>query len=79
MLKDKVNYKLDDRAIDFLQKINKDDLIQNKDSNFYLNIKDWNDKVYQVWMDVYRKQIADNNLCLETKSFIFFIFIPPIF
>ena len=57
---DKVNYKLDNRAIDFLQKIDKDDLIQNKDSNFYLNIKDWNDKVYQGWMDVYRKQIADN-------------------
>ena len=57
---DKVNYKLDDRAIDFLQKIDKDDLIQSKDSNFYLNIKDWNDKVYQSWMDVYRKQIADN-------------------
>ena len=57
---DKVNYKLDDRAIDFLQKIDKDDLIQSKDSNFYLNVKDWNDKVYQGWMDVYRKQIADN-------------------
>ena len=57
---DKEKYKLDERAINFLQKIGKDELIINDNSIFYLNVKDWNDKVYQKWMDVFRVQINEN-------------------
>ena len=57
---DKEKYKLDERAINFLQKIGKDELIINDNSIFYLNVKDWNDKVYQKWMDVFRGQIDEN-------------------
>ena len=50
------NYKLDSRAIDFLSKIEKSDLLDND----LLNIKQWDKQVYQPAMDVYRNWISEN-------------------
>ena len=50
-------YKLDERAINFLVEIGHDDLITN---NCKLDIKQWDKKVYQPWMDVFRTWIANN-------------------
>ena len=63
-------YKLDNRAIDFLQQMEYDDLIQD---NLILSAKAW-DKKYQSWMDVFRNWIASdkegilNNLNLKIFS-----------
>ena len=51
------HYKLDDRAINFLVEIGQDELITD---GFKLNIKLWDKKVYQPWMDVFRNWIAEN-------------------
>lgn len=50
------NYKLDSRAIDFLSKIEKSNLLDND----LLNVKQWDKQVYQSAMDVYRKWISEN-------------------
>ena len=50
-------YKLDERAINFLIEIEHDVLIEE---DFKLNIKAWDKKVYQPWMDVFRAWIADD-------------------
>lgn len=50
---DTVNYHVDDRAIDFLVEISKDNLL----NGYSLNMKAW-DKVYQQWMDIFREWIA---------------------
>ena len=68
------SYILDERAIDFLTKNNYDNLITSfGDSNFYLNIKIWDKKVYQEWMNVFRAWIAENHdeilNSLNTKIF----------
>lgn len=49
-------YKLDNRAIDFL---NNHELEYLYDSYFFVNAKEW-DKVYQSYMDVYRAWIKTN-------------------
>lgn len=54
--KDANTYRLDERAIDFLQSLEYDDLITD---DLELNAKIW-DKKYQVWMDVFRNWIAGN-------------------
>ena len=59
----KTSYYLDERAIEFLQKINKDDLIQ---SDLTISVKDWN-KVYQKFMDIFREWIAENKVEILTK------------
>ena len=51
-------YKLDERAINFLIEIEKEDLI--KTDNF-MSVKDWDKKVYQTQMDVFRNWIAKNH------------------
>ena len=50
------HYKLDERAINFLTEINSDNLIE---PNYVINVKSW-DKVYQVYMDVFRNWIAED-------------------
>ena len=51
------HYKLDQRAINFLIEIEHDDLIL---SDFKLEQKTWDKKVYQPWMDVFRNWITEN-------------------
>ena len=53
---DATNYKVDERAINFLVSIQQDDLI---DGGEYLDIKSWT-KVYEFWMNVIRKWLTDN-------------------
>ena len=53
------DYRLDERAINFLTELGADELIQAEYNNFYLKVKTW-DKVYQKWMDVFRAWIAEN-------------------
>jgi DNA polymerase-3 subunit alpha len=64
------HYKLDDRAIDFLIEIGQDGLMTE---DFKLDMKIWDKKVYQGWMDVFRSWIAadkENILeALNTKIF----------
>lgn len=58
--KDPNFYTLDERAVDFLNELGYDHLImQGTDVPYYLFIKDW-DKVYQKWMDVFRRWISEN-------------------
>ena len=51
------HYILDDRAVNFLIEIGCDELI---DTNFKLDQKSWDKKVYQPWMDLFRNWIAEN-------------------
>ena len=53
------DYRLDERAINFLAELGADELIQAEYNNFYLKVKTW-DKVYQKWMDIFRAWIAEN-------------------
>jgi DNA polymerase-3 subunit alpha len=53
---DAQDYKLDERAINFLIELEKDNLIQE---NCLMNIKQW-DKVYQKQMDVFRAWITSD-------------------
>ena len=53
---DATNYKVDERAINFLVSIQQDDLI---DGGEYLDIKSWT-KVYEFWMNIIRKWLTDN-------------------
>ena len=54
---DALRYKIDDRAINFLTEINEEDLI---DEGLYLNASVWDKKVYQKYMEVFRKWIKEN-------------------
>lgn len=51
-------YKLDDRAINFLNEMGYEDLII-PDHFFALDVKKW-DKVYQQWMDIFREWIKSD-------------------
>ena len=51
------HYKLDERAINFLIEIGYDELISD---GFKMEIKLWDKKVYQPWMDIFRNWIAVN-------------------
>ena len=53
-------YKLDERAINFLTEINCENYIHTNNDVFYLDIKQWDKKVYQPWMDVFREWININ-------------------
>ena len=64
-------YKLDERAINFLVEIGHDDLITD---NFKLDQKQWDKKVYQAWMDVFRNWIAkDKDKILENLNQLIFM------
>ena len=67
-----VKYKLDERAINFLVEIEKDNLITQDVGDFYLNIKSW-DKVYQNYMDIFRAWINGDkeNILFNLNSLIF--------
>ena len=68
---DSVYYHLDDRAVDFLTEIGRDDMM-DVSPYFMLNIKSW-DKVYQKEMDVFRNWIAANkdSILFELNNIIF--------
>lgn len=51
-------YRLDERAINFLIEIEREDLI--KENNF-MSSKEWDKKVYQVHMNVFRNWVAENH------------------
>ena len=53
---DSTSYRLDERAINFLQEMEYDELITD---NFIMSAKAW-DKKYQSWMDVFRNWIASD-------------------
>lgn len=54
---DKITYKLDERAINFLSVIECDNLIFQKNDEFHMKCKEW-DNVYQKWMNIFRNWIA---------------------
>ena len=54
------HYRLDERAINFLTEIGREELITTKNTDFLLDIKRWDKSVYQVQMDIFRAWIADN-------------------
>ena len=62
-------YRLDDRAINFLIELGKENLIT---SEMTMNIKSW-DKIYQGHMDIFRAWIANDkeNILKELNSIIF--------
>lgn len=54
-------YRLDERAINFLMELEEEKHIQYDGANgYYLSEKIWDKSVYQPWMDVFRKWIAEN-------------------
>ena len=57
------DYKVDERAINFLVELEKDELLSE---GMYLNIKAW-DKVYQSWMNIFRDWMAENKQEILTK------------
>lgn len=63
-------YKLDERAISFLTEMGyEDEIISPDGSNFYLNIKIWDKKYYQHWMNVFREWItSDKENILRTLN-----------
>lgn len=56
---DTVNYRLTERAIDFLNELGQDSLISFVDNSYLMNIKSW-DKVYQEYMDIFRDWIKEH-------------------
>lgn len=52
-------YSLDTRAINFLNEINCDDLMETDNLAWFIKIKTW-DNVYQKYMDIFRNWIAEN-------------------
>ena len=66
-------YKLDDRAINFLTEIGCEDYINNSDANFYLDIKQWDKRIYQPYMDVFRNWLNESkDKILEELNYIIF-------
>ena len=65
------DYWLDERALDFLNEIDKNDLVETF-PEFHMNMKKW-DKVYQKEMDVFRNWIAANKdgILFKLNSVIF--------
>lgn len=55
-----VNYILDERAINFLTELGCENMIVSDNNSFFLNVKDWDKKIYQGWMDVFRAWIGEN-------------------
>ena len=60
-------YKLDERAINFLDEIGCIDLINQENNIFYLEAKLWDKKVYQPYMDVFRTWIAQDKDTILNK------------
>ena len=60
MCKNGEGYILDNRALNFIHEIEADSLLENKNNEWYMSAKNWDKKVYQKWMDVFRAWIAEN-------------------
>ena len=52
-------YKLDERATNFILELGMEHLFMFNEKDTLLNIKEW-DKVYQIYMDVFRNWMKDN-------------------
>ena len=66
-------YTLDTRAINFLNEIDCDDLIETDNLAWFIKIKAW-DKVYQKYMDIFRDWIAkDKDKILNDLNSIIFL------
>ena len=67
------DYKLDERALNFLYEIEADSLIETESNDWFLSVKEWDRDVYQPWMDVFREWINNNKeqilIDLNTKIF----------
>lgn len=63
---DKKYFKLDERANDFIREFEYTDLIVVDENSMYIEPKKW-DKIYQKWMDLYRKYISENESILLNK------------
>ncbi len=65
------DYNLDDRALNFLAEIGRDELVETF-PEFHMSMKSW-DKVYQKEMDVFRNWIAadKDNILFKLNSTIF--------
>lgn len=67
-------YHIDNRAIDFLTELGQDNLIeQDINGQCKIDMKSWDKRVYQTWMDVFRSWINENkdSILLELNSKIF--------
>lgn len=53
-------YVLDNRALNFINEIEESSLLENQNNEWYLPAKEWDKKVYQKWMDIFRTWIAEN-------------------
>ena len=70
---DKDNYYLDDRAFEFMDEMGYLDLLTVMGTNYILNAKEWDKKVYQKWMDVFRTWIAaDKERILDNLNTLIF-------
>ena len=69
---DKEYYNCDERAVNFLTEIGKDNMLYVVMDNFSLNMKEW-DKYYQKVMDIFRNWIAANkeDILFKLNSTIF--------
>lgn len=69
------HYKLDERAINFLTEIGYIDYVSSDNGkDFYLEIKLWDKKIYQPWMDIFRTWISnDKDKILEELNQIAFL------
>lgn len=66
-------YTLDTRAINFLNEIDCDDLMETDNLAWFIKVKTW-DKVYQKYMDVFRDWIAkDKDKILNDLNSIIFL------
>ena len=66
-------YTLDTRALNFLNEIHCDDLIETDNLAWFIKIKVW-DKVYQKYMDVFRNWISENkNSILQSLNTAIFM------
>ncbi len=70
--KDLVYYHLDERALNFMTEIGKDNMLYIIGDDFSLDMKDW-DKYYQKVMDIFRNWIAGDkdNILFKLNSLIF--------
>ena len=60
-------YRLDERAINFLDEIGCTDLISQENNVFYLEAKLWDKKIYQPYMDIFRTWIAQDKDTILNK------------
>ena len=59
-------YSLDERAIGFLNELGCDDLITTDNLAWFIPVKTW-DKIYNSWMDVFRKWISTSKSSILEK------------